>query len=110
MVALVALTHEELGQSFMLVLGVFRRVRLQDDRQNSATGAADVANRLGRPAVQFQQIEILAQTVQRRLVLQAAAHTVFHRLVDFCVWRGHQRQPTCGARNNTPTTIIFKTN
>ena len=109
MVALMALTHEKLGQSLLLVLGVFRLVRLKDDRQNSATGAADVADRLGRPAIKFQQIEVFSQAVQRRLVLQAGAHTVFHGLVDFCMWRGHQRQPTYGARNNSPITIIFMT-
>jgi hypothetical protein len=97
LVAFVALAQEESGQSFLLVLGarllvlgVCRPFRFQDDRQNSATGIADVTDRLSRPALEFQQIEIFAQTIQRRVTLQGAAHAVFHGLVDFCLGRGHQ--------------------
>ena len=90
LLAFMALAQEETGQSLWLVLGVWRPIRFQDDRQNSATGIADVTDRLSRPALEFQQIEILAQAIQWCVMFQGAAHTVFHGLVDFCLGRGHQ--------------------
>jgi hypothetical protein len=82
---LLALAQEKCSHSLALVRGVFRALRLQDDRQNSATGVTDVADCFGWPAVNFQLIEILAETIQRRLVFQTTAHAVFHCFVDFCL-------------------------
>ena len=115
LVAFVALAQEKTGQTFLLVLGarllvlgVYRPIRFQDDRQNSATGVADVTDCLSRPALEFQQIEILAQAIQRRVMFQGAAHAVFHGFVDFCVGRAHVRTKRGNRGAELATTTAFK--
>jgi hypothetical protein len=107
-VALLTLAQKKLRQALLIILGLFRGVRLQDDRQNSATGVPDVANCLRGPAVNFQLIEVLAQIVERCLVLQATAHTIFYGRVNFWICRGHRamNQSTCGT-HNFPTPMVF---
>ena len=108
LLAFMALAQEETGQSLWLVLGLYRPIRLQNDRQNSATGVADVANRLSRPALELQQIEIFAQAIQRRIVLQGAAYAVLNRLVDFCLGCAHGRTNRGNQRAELATTTPVK--